>query len=199
MSGITKAKETGLATTLVAGTKKHLSSVASLTLDSVAYTPVELVTALQTLIDLYTAADAAKSAVKAKLAALKAQGPTLRKLMVALESYVRLTFGGSPDVMADFGVTPKKVATPLTTEQKTVANAKRKATREARGTTGKKAKKAIKGDVVDVVSTPMVAGKPVAQSSEAASAPAPAGGATAPTSGTTGTPGTTSGTTSHGA
>jgi hypothetical protein len=185
MSGQTTAKETALANKLIAGTNKHLSGVTSLTLESAVYTPSEIVTALQTLVDLFSAADTAKAAVKAKLAAVKVQGPALRKLMAALESYVRLTFGGSPDVLVDFGVTPKKTPTPLSTEKKTVANAKRKATRAARGTTGKKAKLAIKGDVVGVVTTPVVAGKPVAESSAAPSVPAPAGGASTATSSTT--------------
>jgi hypothetical protein len=174
-----------LARKLVAGIGKHLSSATSLTLESTVYTPSQLATALETLVDLYSAADTAKAVVKAKLAAVKVQGPALLKLMAALESYVRLTFGGSLDVMADFGVAPRKAPTPLSTEKLAVAIAKRNATREARGTTGKKAKRAIKGNVVDVTLTPVVAGKPVAESPPAPSVAAPVGGATTTTSGTT--------------
>ena len=92
--------------------------------------------------------------------------------MAALVSYVKLTYSESPDVLADFGLPPKKVRTPLTAEQQAAANAKREATRTARGTTSKKAKQAVKGNVVGVSVTPVVAGPPVVASS-AARAPPP--------------------------
>ncbi|HEX3344391.1 MAG TPA: hypothetical protein VHS09_07445 [Polyangiaceae bacterium] len=150
----------------------------NLTLASVAYTPAQITTALGTLVALYAAVDAAKAAVKAKLTVEQAQAPTLLSLMAALVSYVKLTFSESPDVLADFGLPPKTVKAPLTTEQKAVAIAKRKATREARGTTSTKAKSAVKGNVVDVVLTPVTAGPPVVGTSAAPSAPAVAAAAT---------------------
>jgi hypothetical protein len=181
----TKASETTRATQLIAGVQKHLANVTSLTLASVVYTPAQITTALTALVALYAAVDTAKSVVKAKLAVESAQAPALLSLMAALVSYAKLTYSESPDVLADFGLTPRKVPTPLTTAQRAVANAKREATRKARGTTSKKAKQAVKGNVVDVVVTPVTAGPPVA-SSAAPTPPAPAAGATG-------------GTTSHGA
>ena len=172
-----KANETTQATQLIAGFQKHLATVTSLTLASVAYTPAQIEAALQLLIALRSAVAAAKSAVKAKLAAEQTQAPTLRSLMAALASYVKVTFSASPDVLADFGLAPKKAATPLTTAEKTVAVAKRASTRKARGTTSKKAKKAVKGDVVNVTLTTVTAG-PVVASSAAPSAPATGGRAT---------------------
>jgi hypothetical protein len=150
------------ATQLVAGFQKHLASVPSITLASTAYTPAQITAALQLLVSLRAAVEAAKSATKAKLASERAQAPALVVLMDALVSYVKVTYSESPDVLADFGLTPKKVATPLTTEQQVVAVAKRASTRKARGTTSKKAKKAVKGSVVDVVLTSVTAGQPVA-------------------------------------
>jgi hypothetical protein len=184
MGTTTKATKTTRATQLLAGFQKHLANVTNITLASVAYTPAQITAGLTALVALYAAVDAAKSAVKAKLTAEAAQAPALLSLMAALVSYVKLSFSESPDVLADFGLEPKKSATPLTTEQKTVANAKRESTREARGTTSKKAKKAVKGDVIGVTVTPVKAGAPVvapsaAPSTPAAAAPAaPAGGAT---------------------
>ena len=130
----------------------------------------------------------AKSAYQAKLAAQEAQAPALLSLMAALVSYVKLTYSESPDVLADFGLPPKTVRTQLTAEQQAAANAKREATRTARGTTSKKAKQAVKGNVVGVSVTPVVAGPPVVGSSAAPSTPAVTNGASA-----------TGGTTSHGA
>jgi len=181
----TKASETTRATQLIAGIQKHLATVTSLTLASVAYSPAQITTALTALVALYAAVDVAKSVVKAKLTVETAQAPALLSLMAALVSYVKLTYSESPDVLADFGLVPRKAPTPLTTAQRALANAKSLATRKARGTTGSKAKKAVKGNVVDVVVTPVTAAPPVA-SSAAPSPPAVAGGATG-------------GTTSHGA
>ena len=110
---------------------------------------------------LRTAVDAAKAAATAKITAEEAQAPALLSLMAALVEYVKVTFSASPDVLADFGLKPRKAATPLTAAQKATANAKRQSTRAARGITSKKAKKAVKGNVVDVTLTPVLAGPPV--------------------------------------
>jgi hypothetical protein len=48
-----------------------------------------------------------------------------------------------------------KVAAPLTSEKRVVAVAKARATREARGTTSKKQKLAIHGNVTGVTVTPV--------------------------------------------
>jgi hypothetical protein len=178
MGNVTKASETTRATQLLAGFQKHLASVTSLTLASVVYTPAQIATALTALVTLYAAVDTAKSVVKAKLGVEAAQAPALLSLMAALVSYVKLTYSESPDVLTDFGLQPRKIAAPLTTAQKAVANAKREATRVARGTTSKKAKKAVKGDVVGVTVTPVKAGQPVVAPSAAPTTPAPAGGVT---------------------
>jgi hypothetical protein len=97
--------------------------------------------------------------------------------MSAFVQVVLVQFGTQADVLADFGVPPKKVATPLTVEQKAAASAKRAATRAARGTKSAKAKKGIKGAVTGVVVTPIVAGAPVVQAPTA-----PVGGTTPHTS-----------------
>jgi hypothetical protein len=172
-----KATDTTRATQLLAGFQQHLASATSITLASVAYTPAQITAALQALVALYAAVDAAKAAWKAKLTAEAAQAPAFLSLMAGLVSYVKLTFSESPDVLIDFGLGPKPAKTPLTTEQQAVANAKNKATRTARGTTGSKAKLAVKGNVVGVVVTPVTAPAPVAAST-APSTPAPAAGAT---------------------
>jgi hypothetical protein len=81
---------------------------------------------------------------------------------------VKATWGTQPDVLADFGVPPKKARTPLTAQQKALAAAKRKSTRAARHTGGSKQKAAVKGNVTDIVITPVTAPAP------ATSAPTPA-------------------------
>ena len=173
---LTKASEVARATQLIAGIQKHLANVPSITVASAAYTPAQITAAFQLLVTLLTDVATARTVVKAKLATETAEAPALRSLISAFVSYVKLTFSKSPDVLADFGLTPKKAATPQTTEEKVVAVAKRASTRKARGTTSKKAKKAIKGNVVSVVLTPVEAPQPVAAAPAAPTAPAPVQG-----------------------
>ena len=128
---------------------------------------------LQTLIDLRSDVDAAKATATAKIATETAQAPALLALMGALGSYVKATFGSSPDVLADFGLAPKARAQ-VTVETKAVAAAKRKATRAARHTMGPKQKKAITGVVPDPLVIPTHAPSPTVTTATPASPTAPA-------------------------
>lgn len=172
-----KTTETVLAGQLIAGTKKHLANWASLQFAGATHTPGEIETAFQTLVDLRTGVNAAKATVKAKLATEEAQAPAIVILMDAFVTWVKATFDGQPDVLEDFGVTPRKARTPLTVEQLAAAKAKRDATRAARGTAGKQQKKAKKGNVVGVVVTPVTA---VVQPAAPAQGNAPAQAVNAP-------------------
>jgi hypothetical protein len=127
-----------LAKQLVAGAMKHFSTVSSLTFGNGTFTPAQVEALLQKLIDLRTAVDDAKSATKAKIVAEAAQAAPLRSQMAAFVAYVKATFGNSPDVLADFGLKPRKARTPLTIDQLAAAAAKRAATRAARHTMGSK-------------------------------------------------------------
>jgi hypothetical protein len=157
-----KAQDATRAAKLLAGFQKHLAAFASLTFASKTYTPSQITAALQLIIALRAAIEAAKAVLKAKLWDEKAERPALLAIMTGLESFVKVTYSESPDILADFGLEPKKVPTPLTTEQQVVAVAKRISTRAARGTTGPKAKLKIKGNVVGVVLTKVKASPVVA-------------------------------------
>ena len=63
-------------------------------------------------------------------------------------------FAGLFDTLADFGLSPRKVAV-VSPEARVAAVAKTKATRAARHTMGAKQKKAIQGDVTGVLITPI--------------------------------------------
>jgi hypothetical protein len=185
MPGSNKTKGTAQAQQLLAGFQKHLASVTSLTLGSVVYTPAQITAALDLLVNLRQAVEAAEAATKAKLATEDAQAPALFSLMAALVQYVKVAYSGSPDVLADFGLEPKKARTPMTAEQKAAANAKRRATREARGITTQAERMAKTGNVVGVTITPVVATtSPAPVVTQAPAAPTPP----APAGGTTGTP-----------
>jgi len=151
-----------LAGTLTVGLQKHLAN-GQLTFAGGTFTAAEIESRLALLIALRAAVNAARATTTAKVAAETAQAPALIAFMSALVQCIRVQFGTQADVIADFGLAPRKVATPLTVEQKAAAAAKREATRAARGTKGPKAKKGIKGAVTGVVVTPIVAGEPVVQ------------------------------------
>jgi hypothetical protein len=178
MPGTNKTQETAQAEDMLSGFQKHLASVTSLTLGSVIYTPTQITGALGLLVNLRQAVETAEAVAKAKLAAEASQAPALLSLMAALVQYVKLTFSGSPDILVDFGLKPRKARTPMTAEQKAAANAKRRATRKARGITTKAAKQAMVGNVVDVTITPVLAGTPVvSQPATSPASPVPQTGA----------------------
>jgi hypothetical protein len=163
---------------LVAGTQKH-SPNGSLTFGGATYTATALVQLLQSLADALGAVDSAKASWQDALknaADVKAKvGPVVQ----AYRSWVVATYGTAPSTLADYGMTPRKVPTPLTAAQKVAKATKAKATRTARNTMGKKQKKDVKGAVPTTAPvTPSTASQPMA--------PAPV--ASAPTQGTSGVP-----------
>ena len=168
-----KNTEMALAGQLIAGLKKHFSNTSSLAFGSGTFTLAQVETSLQAIIDLRTAVDASKAATKAKIAAEVTQASPLRSQMAAFVAFVKVTFAKSPDVLADFGLKPKKAPTPLTVEQKAAAAAKRDATRAARHTMGKVQKKEVKGTVTTIVTPAPSKGTAPVAPSPVASAPSP--------------------------
>jgi hypothetical protein len=179
VKGKGKGTAVALAEQLIAGTNKHLANATQVSIASSSFTPAQITARLQTLVNLRHDVDTVKAATKAKLAAEKADMPALRIFMDAFVAFVKASFSNSPDVLADFGLTPKKAKTPLTVEAKAAAAAKRKATRAARHTMGTKQKKGVKGAVTGVVVTPITAAPPVATAPTGPSAPATSTGTTA--------------------
>jgi hypothetical protein len=179
MSTATKTNQVSRAKQLIAGANKHFPNGSqTLTVGGAAYTVTALTALLQSFVDLREAVAVSKAASKAKIVAERAQAPSLRGVISAFVAYVKASYGNSPDVLADFGLSPRKATTPLSAEQTAVAVAKRAATRAARHTAGKLQKKAIKGAVnVTVTTTPLAAPQPAAVP-PAPSGNAPSGGST---------------------
>lgn len=167
---------------LIAGARKHFPNGSqAISLEGAPTTIDGTLNQLQGFIDNRTAVVTAQATAKTKLAAERNAMPVLTALIEAFTAFVKLTFGPQADVLADFGIPAPKAATPLTAEQKAVAAAKRKATREARGTKGPKAKLAVHGDITaKLVVTP--ASPPAAEALTVPAtepvAPAPAAAAT---------------------
>jgi hypothetical protein len=173
-----KGAVVALAEQLIAGTNKHLANMTQVMLHGGSFTPAQITTQLQAIVTLRSDVDAAKAQTRAKLAAEKTDMPSLRIFMDAFVTFVKASFGGAPDVLADFGLTPKTRAQ-LTVEAKTAAAAKRAATRVARHTAGPKQRKSVKGAITGIVVTPITAPAPVAAAPVSPSAPATSTGVTA--------------------
>jgi hypothetical protein len=90
------------------------------------------------------------------VAADKSQRAKSKALVAGVRQTLHVMFAGSTSNLGDFGLTPHKAGV-VSPETRVVAAAKAKATRQARHTTGKKAKQALKGDVTGVVVTRVTA------------------------------------------
>jgi hypothetical protein len=162
-----------LAESLITGVEKRLAGVTQVQLAGGVFTPAQIVSELQKLVTMRADVVAARAAAQAKVEVERTTAPAVRAFMSTVVQYVRVAFGNHADVLADFGLPPKKVPTPMTVEQKVAATAKREATRVARGTKSAKAKKGIKGTVTGVEITPIVA-EPAKPAAPAPTAPTPA-------------------------
>jgi len=153
---------------LVAGTQKH-PPTGSLTVGGGTFTATTLVQLLQSLADALGAVDSAKASWQDALKNAADVNAKVGPVVQAYRSWVVATYGNAPSTLADYGVTPRKVPTPLTAEQLVAKAEKAEATRKARNTMGKKQKKGVKGTVpaaAPVTSTTAV--QPVTQSPVAA-------------------------------
>jgi hypothetical protein len=137
----------------------------SFTIGNTAFTTASLVQALEAKAGAIQAVNAAQAAAQDAVAKLRSVAAEVDPLIGDVHRFLLAMFGASVTKLAEFGREPRKVPAPRTVEQKAVAKAKLLATRKARGTTSRKAKLAIKGDVTGVVITP-VTGTPPATSTE---------------------------------
>jgi hypothetical protein len=137
---------------LVAGTLKHFPN-GSFTLGNTAYTTATLVQALQSLEQALGTINAAQTSAKDAVTALHGVEATVGPLMRDYKRFVLAAFSTATQQLADFGLQAPKARKPLSSEKRVAATAKLKATRLARGTTSRKQKLAVKGNVTGVVVT----------------------------------------------
>jgi hypothetical protein len=149
----TKAQALAGVQALIAGTQKHFPN-GTFTIGNAAFTTASLVGLLQSLEDAMTKQNASSAAARDALAALRERESQVGPVIQDFRTILVAQFGDASQTLADFGLAPRKAHTPLTVEQKAEVNAKREATRKARGTKGPKAKLAIKGTVTAPAATP---------------------------------------------
>jgi hypothetical protein len=168
----TKSQVVVVAKQLIAGTEKHLASMPQVPLLlGGSFTPAQIISQLQALVNLRADVDTSKASTKAKIANEATQMPALRAFMSSYEAFVKGAFGSSPDVLADFGIS-RKARVPLTLEAKATAAAKRASTRAARHTMGAKQKLEVVGDVTGVIVTPVRAPAPTVPAQSSPTGPA---------------------------
>jgi hypothetical protein len=150
----TKAAALARVQALIAGTQKHFPN-GSLSFGNATYTTASLVQVLQSLVDALTSRTAAQLSAKDADLALKGIEAHVNPVIGDYERFILAVFGNAAQLLADFGMQAHKARTPLDTQQRVAATAKARATRKARGTTSRKQKLAVKGDVTGVVVTPV--------------------------------------------
>ena len=177
MSNITsiRNKATALAQVqaLMAGTEKYFPN-GSFTLGNTTYTTASLVQTLKSLEDALTAVNVAQSSARDAVNTLRATETKMAPLLRDYRSFVRAAFSTAASQLADFGLPPIKARRPLNSHEQAAATAKMRATRDARGTTSKKQKLAVKGDVTGVIVTPVTHAGPSSPPTAAPAEPAPA-------------------------
>jgi hypothetical protein len=160
-----KAVVLALMQALISGLQKH-SPNGQFTLGGAPYTTASLVQLFTSLVNAITAVTAAQASTKEVVATMYAVAAKVGPVFLALKSNLLNTYGTSTSTLADFGLEPQKARAPRTSEQKAASAAKAEATRIARGTTSKKQKLTVKGNVTGVTVTPVTA-SPSAQPASA--------------------------------
>ncbi len=105
----------------------------------------QIVAELQPIVNAGAAVAPAKAARQAAVQANRTADAEGATFLSALKATVYVLFGTQPDVLADFGLLPKKTTKTATTAIKVVAVARRKATRALREPLTPTEKKALKG------------------------------------------------------
>jgi hypothetical protein len=174
---VNKTTRANLIRQVKAGLTKYFGST-PLVLAGNSYKPAALQAFLQADVDANDASTAARASWLNTVKVAKSTDAETNPVLRAVQATVEAQYGEAPDaetVLADFGYSPRKKPT-KTVEEKTAAVAQAKATRQARGTKGPKAKAKIKGVVpaIDAATSEAVSPTP----SPAVSVPALAGNST---------------------
>jgi hypothetical protein len=121
------------------------------------YTTPQAVTLITSILSVYNAAAPAKAAAKAASQAVETTEAEDGQIAKGIREIVALMFNNAPTTLASLGIVPRKSPRPLTTQERAAATAKFRATRLARGTTSKKPKAKVTGNVTGVEITPVLA------------------------------------------
>ncbi len=172
-SKVTKADVLAQTQALIDGLQVKFPN-GSLQFGGATFTTATLVGLLKSLIDAIKATNEAQASAKNALIAERSVKQKALPTIRDLKQFLQTTFGNDVQALALFGLEPRKVPAKKSGEQLAAAAAKAEATRNARGTTSKKQKLAVKGNVTGVLVTPITTAGPSSQPTAAPAEPAPA-------------------------
>jgi hypothetical protein len=150
------------------GLAKHEPTLASFMIAGKTVKTADVLTALQSRQNSAKAVDAARATWQAAVATERNVREQSNAMVSGVKQSLHVMFAGSPDILADFGLTPRK-QTAVSPGVRVAAAAKAKATRAARHTQGSKQKAAIKG-ALDGVKLIVTAQPPASSASSLATA-----------------------------
>ena len=105
--------------------------------------------------DAISSLNAVQASAKDALAAMDGTEAKVGPVVQAYKRFVLAAFSNATQTLADFGLRPPKAPEAQTSAQLAARAAKAKATRLARGTTSRKQKLTVKGNVTGVAVTPI--------------------------------------------
>jgi hypothetical protein len=143
---ITRTQQQNVDQKLIDGFNKHAQTIPSLLIGGTSLKTADIIGTLQARIAAANAAVSTRATWQTAVKADHDERAKTKTFVSGLRQAIQVAFAGSIDVLADFGLAPRKQRV-VTPEEKAAASAKAKATREARHTMGSKQKKAIKGTV----------------------------------------------------
>ena len=157
------------------GLIKHAPTLVSFVVAGATVKTDEVVTVLQSRENTAKAAESARATWRAAVAEDRNERAQSGPMISGVKQTLHVMFAGSPDTLADFGLTPHKPRV-VSPDVKVAAAAKAKATREARHTQGKVQKAKVKGalDGVKLVVTAQPPATATATAPAPAAAPSPA-------------------------
>jgi hypothetical protein len=164
---------------LIDGLNKHATSIPGIVIAGASATTKDIVVTLQSRVDSARTVQSSRASWLAAVQTDRALRDKTKTYVSGLRQALLVAFAGQIDVLADFGLTPRKPRV-VTPEEKVATAAKARATRVARHTMGKKQKAAIKGTVAPTEPAPAPAPSPPVASPPATPAPTPVMPAPAP-------------------
>ena len=131
--------------TLIKGLLKHVDGTEPLLLGGKKYKREELIAFCQAQLEAIAQVEAAEARVTVLRAKRDALAQGHKPVIRALEHHLRATLGADNLTLAEFGFRPAKKRKKPSGQEMLKAAEKGRATREARGTVGKKERLKIKG------------------------------------------------------
>ena len=152
----TKSNRTTSDRRFAEGLTKHFPKGASWVIGQKKYSLTEILKLLERRIRAAQAVTTAKATWRGAIEQENALIADTESILAAVRQSVAITFDGSPDALADLGISPRKERRALTSEELVLKAKRAEATRKARHTVGKRDRLKIKGNLVP--STPAANG-----------------------------------------